>query len=152
MRINFLLMGPGSSSLTEHVSLELQQLSHEGEVGGDDLTSLLHEVKGLVQLDALRVHEVGQTDGCRAGDTCLAMHQYPTTTLFHRVCRRTRRGEEERSAWKCFISTKIKKNTDQIYQNAVIIHHKLHKVNGSKEAKMNKRISVSSAACATVVL
>lgn len=137
-------MGPGSSSLTEHVSLELQQLSHEGEVGGDDLTSLLHEVKGLVQLDALRVHEVGQTDGCRAGDTCLAMHQYPTTTLFHRVCRRTRRGEEERSAWKCFICTKKKKKI----QIKSIKMQLSFTINGSKEAKMNKRISVSSAACA----
>lgn len=69
--------------MAEHVSLKLQQLSHEGQVGGDDLTPLLHKVKGLIQLDTLRVHEVGQTYGGRAGDTCLAMHQHPTTTLLH---------------------------------------------------------------------
>lgn len=74
---------PSSSSLTENIGLKLQQLSHEGQVGGDDVTPLLHKVKGLIQPDTPRVHEVGQTDGGRAGDTCLAMHQHPTTTLLH---------------------------------------------------------------------
>ena len=82
-----------SSSLAQHVSFKLQQLSHEGQVGGDDLAALLHKVEGLVELDALRVHEVGQTDGGGAGNTCLAVHQHPTTTLLHRVCRRK---EEDR--------------------------------------------------------
>lgn len=74
---------PVSSPLTENVSLKLQQLSHEGQVRGDDVTPLLHKVKGLIQLDALCVYEVSQTDGGRARDTCLAMHQHPTTTLLH---------------------------------------------------------------------
>lgn len=71
------------SSLTEHICLKLQQLTHEGQVWRNDLTSLLHKVKGLIQPDALRVHEVGQTDGGRARDTCLAVHQHPTTALLH---------------------------------------------------------------------
>ena len=48
-----------SSSLTENVSLKLQQLSHKSQIGGDDLTPLLHKVEGLVQPNTLRVHEVG---------------------------------------------------------------------------------------------
>lgn len=84
------------SSLAEDIGLKLQQLSHEGQVGGDDVTALLHEVEGLVQADALRVHEVGQTDGGGAGDTCLAVHQHPATALLHRVCGRDGKDEMER--------------------------------------------------------
>lgn len=39
---------PPPSSLAEHVSLKLQQLSHEGQVRGDDLTPLLYKIKGFV--------------------------------------------------------------------------------------------------------
>uniref|UniRef100_G3NR29 Uncharacterized protein n=1 Tax=Gasterosteus aculeatus TaxID=69293 RepID=G3NR29_GASAC len=76
---------PRLSPPAEDVGLELQQLPHEAQVGGDDLPPALHKVEGLVQLDALRVHEVGQADGGGAGDTCLAMHQHATTALLHRV-------------------------------------------------------------------
>lgn len=78
-----ILLGSGSSSLAEDVGLELQQLSHEGQVGGDDLAPLLHKVEGLLQLDALRVHEVGQADGGGARDTCLAVHQHAAAALLH---------------------------------------------------------------------
>lgn len=59
--MNFLSLD-ASSSLAENVSLKLQQLSHEGQVGGDDLTPLLHKVERLLQPDTLGMHEVGQTD------------------------------------------------------------------------------------------
>lgn len=39
---------PLSSSLAEHVSLKLQQLPHEGQVRGDDLTPLLHKIEGFI--------------------------------------------------------------------------------------------------------
>lgn len=54
-----------SSALAENVNLVLQQLPHEGQVGGDDVTPLLHEVESLIQSETLRVHEVGQADGGR---------------------------------------------------------------------------------------
>lgn len=50
-------------SLTQNISLKLQQLSHESQVWRDDVTPLLDEVERLVQPDTLSVHEVGQTDG-----------------------------------------------------------------------------------------
>lgn len=77
---------PGDSALAQHVGLELQQLPHEGQVGRDDLAPLLHEVEGLVQPDAPRVHEIGQADGGGAGDPRLAVHQHPAAALLHRVC------------------------------------------------------------------
>ena len=39
--------------------LELQELTHEAEVGGDDASPLLDKLKGLVQLDPVGAHEVG---------------------------------------------------------------------------------------------
>lgn len=42
------LTAPGSSSLTQNVGLKLQQLPHEGQVGGDDATALFHKVEGLI--------------------------------------------------------------------------------------------------------
>lgn len=56
---------PESSALAENVNLVLQQLPHEGQVGRDDVTPLLHKVESLIQPETLRVHEVGQTDGGR---------------------------------------------------------------------------------------
>lgn len=47
----------------QHLGLELQQLAHEAEVGGDDTPPLLHKLKGLVQLHSVSPHEVSKTDG-----------------------------------------------------------------------------------------
>lgn len=84
------------SSTTQDVGLKLQQLPHEGQVGGDDLTPLLYKVKGLVQFDTLSVHQVGQTDGSRAGDTCLTVYQHPASALLHRVCKSRQDGGEKK--------------------------------------------------------
>lgn len=83
---------PRSSPTAEDVGLELQQLAHEGQVGGDDLAPLLDEVESLVQFDALRVHQVRQADGGRAGNTCLTVDQHPTSALLHRVCKKRQNG------------------------------------------------------------
>lgn len=47
----------------QDLGLELQQLAHEAEVGGDDAPPLLHKLKGLVQLDSVSPHEVSEADG-----------------------------------------------------------------------------------------
>lgn len=36
------------ASVTQHLSLKLQQLPHETEVGGDDSPALFNKVKGLI--------------------------------------------------------------------------------------------------------
>lgn len=58
------------------------------------MTPLLHKVEGLVQSNPLRVHEVGQTDGGRAGDSCLTVDQHTTTTVLHCVCGRRQKEED----------------------------------------------------------
>lgn len=95
---------PQFLSTTEDVGLKLQQLAHEGQVGGDDLTSLLYEVKGLVQFDALRVHQVSQADGGRAGDTCLTVYQHSASALLHRVCKRRQDGARDQQSKRGSIS------------------------------------------------
>lgn len=91
-------------SLTQNISLKLQQLSHESQVWRDDVTPLLDEVERLIQPDTLSVHEVGQTDGGWAGYTCLTVHQHPSTALLHRVYmwkrKRKRQKQEEQSAYR----------------------------------------------------
>lgn len=77
----------------QHLRLELQQLPHEAEVGGDDAAALLDEFEGLFQLDALLHHQVGQADGGRAGDASLAVDEDPAAALLHRVCRARGRRE-----------------------------------------------------------
>ncbi|KAJ0019277.1 hypothetical protein NQD34_006846, partial [Periophthalmus magnuspinnatus] len=69
----------------EHVCLKLQQLSHERHIWGDDVPSLLYKVEGLLETDALSVHEVGQTYGGRARDPSFTMHQHTAACLLHRV-------------------------------------------------------------------
>lgn len=41
---------PAEHSGGQDLRLKLQQLAHEAEVGGDDASPLLHELKGLIQL------------------------------------------------------------------------------------------------------
>lgn len=69
----------------QHLGLELEQLSHEAEVGRDDAPALLDELKGLLQLHSLLHDQVGQADGGGAGDASLAVHKDPAMTCFHRV-------------------------------------------------------------------
>lgn len=52
--------------MTQHLSLKLQQLPHETEVGRDDTPTLLNKVEGLVQPHAAALYEVCQADGSRA--------------------------------------------------------------------------------------
>ncbi|TNN62152.1 hypothetical protein EYF80_027642 [Liparis tanakae] len=47
----------------EDLGLELQQLTHETEVGRDDCPALLDDVEGLIQPELLRPHDVGHADG-----------------------------------------------------------------------------------------
>lgn len=54
------------ASMTQHLSLKLQQLPHETEVGRDDTPTLLNKVEGLVQPHAAALYEVCQADGSRA--------------------------------------------------------------------------------------
>lgn len=129
-RASFLpLHRSGLSSLTEHVSLKLQQLPHESQVRGDDVTPLLHKVEGLIQFDALRVHEVGQADGRWAGDTGLTMYQYPTTTLFHRVCGRTKGIERARDQHTSFLRTQLSEDNPtrskehKTERNSLVLHN-----------------------------
>lgn len=48
---------------SQDLGLELQQLPHEAEVGGDDASPLLDKLKGFVQFDPVGPHEVSEADG-----------------------------------------------------------------------------------------
>lgn len=67
----------GAGGGGEELGLELQQLAHEAEVGGDDAAAAAHKLEGLVQTHPLSLHQVGQADGGRAGDACLTVDQHP---------------------------------------------------------------------------
>lgn len=69
----------------QDLGLKLQQLAHEAEVGGDDASPLLHEFKGLVQLDSISPHEVSEADGGRAGNARLAVDEYPSSGILDGV-------------------------------------------------------------------
>ena len=73
----------GPASVTEHLSLKLQQLPHETEVGGNDSPALLHKVKGLIQPHAATLYQVRQADGGGARDARLAVHQHATPAVLH---------------------------------------------------------------------
>lgn len=44
--------------VAEHLGFELQKLSHETKIGGDDPTTLFDKVKGLLQFHPLALHQV----------------------------------------------------------------------------------------------
>ena len=69
----------------QDLRLKLQQLAHEAEVGRDDASPLLHELKGLIELDSVSPHEVSEADGGRSGNARLAVHKYPSTGVFDGV-------------------------------------------------------------------
>ena len=77
--------GGGGAGSGEHLGLELQQLAHEAEVGGDDAASPPDELEGLVQPHPLPLHQVGQADGGRARDPRLAVDQDSPAGVTHRV-------------------------------------------------------------------
>lgn len=55
--------------------LEVQQLAHEIEVGGNVGLLPLDEVVGVVQREVEPLHQVGHGDGDRAADAGQAVHQ-----------------------------------------------------------------------------
>lgn len=67
----------------EDLRLKLQELSHEAEVGRDDVAALLDDVKGGVQPQLLRPHDVGHADGRGARDAGLAVDQHLSPRLLH---------------------------------------------------------------------
>lgn len=75
----------GARGRSQHLRLELEELPHEAEVGGDDAAALFDELKGLVQLHAVGPHEVGETDGGRARDAGLTVHKHAASFITHRV-------------------------------------------------------------------
>lgn len=88
----------GASRGGQDLGLELEELTHEAEVGGDDAAALLDELKGLVQLHAVGAHEVGEADGGRAGDAGLTMHEHTTPVVSHRIWleRKTKKNRERK--------------------------------------------------------
>lgn len=77
----------GASGRGQDLGLELEELTHEAEVGGDDAAPLLDELEGLVQLHAVGAHEVREADGGGARDSRLAVHEHTAPFVFHRVWR-----------------------------------------------------------------
>lgn len=75
----------------QHLRLELLQLVHEAEVGRDDAAPLLDDVKGGLQPQPLRPHDVGHADGGRARDARLAVHQHLAPRLLHLIWSRRRK-------------------------------------------------------------
>ena len=69
----------------EELWLELQQLAHEAEVGGDDAATSAHELEGFVKAHALSLHQVSKADGGWAGDACLTMDQHPPTGVSYGI-------------------------------------------------------------------
>lgn len=75
----------GARGRGEHLGLKLQKLSHEAEVGRDDASALLHELKGLLQLHPVGAHQVCQADGGRARDASLTVNKDTPSFISYRV-------------------------------------------------------------------
>ncbi len=75
----------GAGRRGQDLGLELEELTHEAEVGGDDAAALLDKLKGLVQLHAVGPHEVRKANGGGAGDACLTVHKHAASCIPHRV-------------------------------------------------------------------
>lgn len=75
----------GAGGRGQDLGLKLEELPHEAEVGRDDAAALLDELEGLVELHTVGPHEVGQTNGGRAGDACLTVHKDTASFIPHRV-------------------------------------------------------------------
>ena len=67
----------------QDLGLELQQLPHEAEVGGDDAAPLLDKLEGLVQLHTVGAHEVGQAYCGGAGDAGLTVNENTSAFVPH---------------------------------------------------------------------
>lgn len=67
----------------EDLWLKLQELTHEAEVGRDDVPTLLDDVKSRVQPQLLRPHDVGHADCWRARDACFTVDQHLPPRLLH---------------------------------------------------------------------
>lgn len=75
----------GAGGRGQDLGLELEELAHEAEVGGDDAAALLDKLKGLVQLHTVGPHEVSEANGGGAGDARLTVHKHTASVIPHRV-------------------------------------------------------------------
>ena len=75
--------------------LEIQQLTHEGEVGRDVGLALFDEVVGLVETHGLLGHEVGHGDGNGATDPRQAVHQHALLVAPCLVCNTQRKAHRQ---------------------------------------------------------
>ncbi|KAJ0049927.1 hypothetical protein NL108_005243, partial [Boleophthalmus pectinirostris] len=70
---------------SQDLGLKLKQLTHEAEVWGDDAAPLFDKFKGLVQLHTVCAHQVGQTDGSRAGNASLTVDKDTSSLISNGV-------------------------------------------------------------------
>ena len=82
--------------------LELQELTHEAEVGRDEGPTLFDDVEGFVQLQPLGPHDVGHADGGRARDACLTVNQDLAARLLHTIWNHKRGQRRDTSIKKWF--------------------------------------------------
>lgn len=75
----------GAGGRGQDLGLELEELAHEAEVGRDDAAALLDKLEGLVQLDAVGPHEVGEANGGGAGDAGLTVDEHAASFIPHRI-------------------------------------------------------------------
>lgn len=67
----------------EDLWFKLEELTHETEVGRNDVPTLLDDVKSCVQPQLLRPHDVGHADCRRAWDACFTVDQHLSPQLLH---------------------------------------------------------------------
>ena len=67
-------------------SFELHELTHEVEVGRDDVAVALDEVEGLHHGEARAQHDVSDGDGCRTRHARHTMHQHTSARTLHVIC------------------------------------------------------------------
>lgn len=70
------------------VSLKLQKLAHEVEIGRHHGTAAPHVFVDICHSHEGVLHKVGNYNGCRTGHACLAVYQHALSTLMCLFCGR----------------------------------------------------------------